>query len=99
MASAEADGSELPQKAACPYCTVKVDRDDDGSFPPICLNCGEELPENLGISTCPNCGKDRKTLANGALAKFCRCRYNFATRTVSQKGTCVIWQHIIVLHK
>ena len=94
MASAEANGSELPQTVVCPHCKEELDLEDDGSFPAVCLGCGKDLPEK-----CPNCGKDRKTLRSGKLAAFCSCKYNFEAGTAPQTGTCVIWQHRIVLHK
>ena len=92
MASVEAGDSELPQTAACPSCKEKMNRDNEKTFPEICLVCGEELPERMGILTCPECGECRKTLPSGKLAIFCPCRYNFNTRSF-HKG--MIIKHIV----
>ena len=89
MASAEADGSKPPQKAVCPSCEEELDRGDEESFPDSCVACGNDLPDGLGVSTCPKCGKTRQTLSSGKPAPFCVCKYNYLTRTLSpRKGTC-----------
>ena len=77
----------LPQKAVCPYCKEELDREGEEKFPMICYNCGSDLPEELGVFTCPNCGRARKELSIGKPALVCVCEYNYITRTgFSHKG-------------
>ena len=87
MASAAADGSELPQIAVCPSCKEEIDREDESSFPDTCYFCEETLPEGLGVNTCPSCGRHRLRGKTGKLAARCPCSYRFKTQTAFQTGT------------
>ena len=63
-------------------------KENKEKFPKFCGDCAFRLPEDLGVSTCPNCGETRQKLTSGKPAQFCVCKYNYITGTVSsQKGS------------
>ena len=65
-------GAEHPKQdvLCCPYCGEEVEKEEDGTYPKFCEDCGADLSRPAPLKKCPKCQKDRKK-KKGQYVKNC----------------------------
>lgn len=67
------DGDHLSQQEEtfrCPACDEEVEKEEDGTLPKFCDDCGAGLHGPKPLTKCPKCNKDRKK-KKGQYVKNC----------------------------
>lgn len=83
---AESGGSAPPTgdgMLKCPHCGEEVEREDDGTIPNFCDDCGGDMSAPSVKTICPDCGTPRKKKKD-KYTNFCpKCRYDYVTEISS----------------
>ena len=80
MASKKKKIPDLPEEIECPHCAEELEKEEDGSIPSSCYECGEDVPASHWQVSCPLCSHPRKRKKDKKYAKFCaKCKYNYLT--------------------